>query len=255
MTSSAPRYLIVNADDFGCSALTNTGIIEAHEFGIVTSTSLMVRYQASREAPQYSAKYPHLNFGLHIDLGEWVCQNDEWIAAYEVCDLNNLDEIRKEVRRQLGLFQRIMGRIPTHLDSHQHVHRDKPAKTAVVELGTELGIPVRHFIDDIQYSGQFYGQSGKGHPCHECISTASLIEAIIDLPAGITEMGCHPGRDSRLHSTYCYERIAELTALCSPLVRKAMTTHNIILRGYHNPILLQPDLAGECASSFPECIV
>ena len=239
------RYLIVNADDFGASSMTNVGIIEAHASGIVTSTSLMVRNPAAREAVRYSAQFPRLNFGLHIDLGEWVCRNDEWIAAYEVCDLENLDEIRKEVRRQLGIFQRIMGRNPTHLDSHQHVHRDRPARTAVVELGAELQIPVRHFIPDIQYCGKFYGQSGKGYPCHECISTAALIGAIAELPPGITEMGCHPGRDNRLHSTYCFERITEITALCSPLVRRALKTNNVILRGYQIPaenLPLTPDL-------------
>jgi len=37
------RYLIVNADDFGQSPGVNRGIIQAHEHGIVTSASLMVR--------------------------------------------------------------------------------------------------------------------------------------------------------------------------------------------------------------------
>ena len=41
------RHLIVNADDFGQSAGINRGIIEAHEHGIVTSTSLMVRWPAA----------------------------------------------------------------------------------------------------------------------------------------------------------------------------------------------------------------
>jgi predicted glycoside hydrolase/deacetylase ChbG (UPF0249 family) len=34
----------VNADDYGQSAGVNRGIIEAHEHGIFTSASLMVRY-------------------------------------------------------------------------------------------------------------------------------------------------------------------------------------------------------------------
>ena len=42
MTSAAGgTRLIVNADDFGLSEAVNRAVIEAHEHGIVTSTSLM----------------------------------------------------------------------------------------------------------------------------------------------------------------------------------------------------------------------
>jgi len=44
------RYLIVNADDFGQSQGVNRGVIAAHEHGIVTSASLMVRWPAAIEA-------------------------------------------------------------------------------------------------------------------------------------------------------------------------------------------------------------
>ena len=43
----AKKFLIVNADDFGLTAGVNTGIIRAHEQGIVTSASLMVRGAAA----------------------------------------------------------------------------------------------------------------------------------------------------------------------------------------------------------------
>ena len=67
------RFLIVNADDFGQSSGVNRGIIQAHCTGIVTSTSLMVRWPAATEASALSLKYPDLNIGLHLDLGEWYC--------------------------------------------------------------------------------------------------------------------------------------------------------------------------------------
>jgi predicted glycoside hydrolase/deacetylase ChbG (UPF0249 family) len=41
------RLLIVNADDLGLSEGVNAGIAEAHERGIVTSASLMVRQGAA----------------------------------------------------------------------------------------------------------------------------------------------------------------------------------------------------------------
>src|SRR5436190_3388019 len=64
--------LIVNADDFGMTPGVNRGIISAHESGIVTSTSLMVRGAAAAEAVELAREHPQLSVGLHVDLCEWV---------------------------------------------------------------------------------------------------------------------------------------------------------------------------------------
>ena len=53
------RYLIVNADDFGQSVQVNQGIIHAHEHGIVTSASLMVRLRIPGEGEQGSGVKPN----------------------------------------------------------------------------------------------------------------------------------------------------------------------------------------------------
>jgi hypothetical protein len=45
------RALVVNAHDFGQSPGVNRGVVRAHEEGIVTSTSLMVRHRAAGEMP------------------------------------------------------------------------------------------------------------------------------------------------------------------------------------------------------------
>ena len=50
---SDKKYLIVNADDFGLSPGANRGIMGAHEHGIVTSASLMVRWPVAAEAAAY----------------------------------------------------------------------------------------------------------------------------------------------------------------------------------------------------------
>ena len=47
------RYVIINADDFGQSPGINRGVIQAHEQGLVTSASLMVRWPAAAEAAAY----------------------------------------------------------------------------------------------------------------------------------------------------------------------------------------------------------
>src|SRR4051812_5062264 len=113
------RYLIVNADDFGLSPGVNRGIITAHEHGIVTSASLMVRWPGAVEAAAYAKTRPELGVGLHIDLGEWAYRDGEWIALYQVVPLADHEAVFAEVERQLTCFRGLLGREPTHLDSHQ----------------------------------------------------------------------------------------------------------------------------------------
>ena len=62
------KYLIVNADDFGASRGIDRGIIEAHQRGVLTSTSLLVNATASGEAAELSRSAPDLSVGLHADL-------------------------------------------------------------------------------------------------------------------------------------------------------------------------------------------
>src|SRR5918994_7702206 len=64
-------YLIVNADDFGYTRGVNRGIVEAHEHGIVTSASLMVKQRAAEEAAAYARSHTQLSLGLHIELRRW----------------------------------------------------------------------------------------------------------------------------------------------------------------------------------------
>src|SRR5579863_7393824 len=129
----ATKYLIVNADDFGQSRGVNDAVIQAHEHGIVTSASLMVRWPAAREAGEYARRRPQLGVGLHLDLGEWTYRNGSWAPLYEVVDESDADAVSEEVARQLQDFERLVGRPPTHLDSHQHRHRRQPLKSIVVD--------------------------------------------------------------------------------------------------------------------------
>ena len=225
----APRHLIVNADDFGLSTGTNAGIIEAHARGIVTSTSLMVRQAAACEATEYARKNPALGFGLHVDLGEWTMRDGEWVQTYEVVPQDDAEAVAREVRRQLDEFRRLMRREPTHLDSHQHIHRHEPARSAVLALAEPLRIPVRDCSPAIAYCGDFYGQGHKCAPFPEGISVGNLIAIFDRLPPGVSELGCHPGADAQLESAYRLERLAEVETLCDPRIRAALAERGIVL--------------------------
>jgi predicted glycoside hydrolase/deacetylase ChbG (UPF0249 family) len=229
---SVDRILIVNADDFGQSPGANAGVIEAHERGIVTSASMMVCWPAATEAADYARARPSLSIGLHLDLGQWTFAEGEWTADYERVPLSNPDEVEREVRRQLGLFRELVRRDPTHLDSHQHVHRNEPAESVMARLASELGVVLRDRSSRVRYCGEFYGQTGTGEPFPEGISLEHLVELIETLPAGITELACHPGSGLGADAVYGRERERELAALCDPRARAAIEREGIVLRSF-----------------------
>ena len=222
MTTAPEKFLIVNADDFGLSPGVNHGIVRAHHDGIVTSASLMVRQPGAAEAADYARQCPSLSVGLHLDLGEWIYRGGEWSALYQVVPTDDVGAARDETARQLEAFLRLLGRPPTHVDSHQHVHRSEPLLGIAQSLAADLRVPLRHFAPGVRYCGDFYGQGGRGEPLPHLITPAALAEVIRALPPGVTELACHPGDDPTLDSPYRDERIAEVGALCHPMVRAAL---------------------------------
>lgn len=227
------RYLIVNADDFGQSHGVNRGIIEAHECGIVTSASLMVRWPAAEEAAAYSRKHAELSVGLHFDLAEWACRDYEWVQLYQVIPEEDSEGVSREAFYQLAAFRRLVGRDPTHLDSHQHVHLDGPSRRVLGGISRRLRIPLRSCSRKIRYSGSFYGQNEQGWPLPDFISVKALIKVLMKLPPGFTELGCHPGFADDLDSMYQRERALEIKTLCDPRIRAAVARMGIELASFH----------------------
>jgi predicted glycoside hydrolase/deacetylase ChbG (UPF0249 family) len=222
------RRLIVNADDFGLSEGVNRGVIEAHERGIVTAASLMVRGDAATEAAAYARAHRSLDVGLHIDIGEWKLDRGEWVAIYRRVDPDDRDAVAVEIRAQLERFRALVGSDPTHLDSHQHVHSREPAGSIARQLATKIGAPLRH-ASAIGYLGDFYGQDADGTPLDGRLTVESMIRLIRGLPAGTTELACHPGYADDLPTMYRSERAIEAAVLCDPRVRRAIDDERIDL--------------------------
>jgi chitin disaccharide deacetylase len=226
------RVLIVNADDFGRSVGINRGVIRCHEEGIVTSASLMVRWPEAEDAAAW-ARRTSLSVGLHLDLGDWEWRDGAWHTRYEVVDIEDLDAIAAEIERQLEDFERLIGRPPTHLDTHQHVHlKYPPVLQALGPPGQRLGVPVRGLSPGIAYSGVFYGQDGKGAPAPDLITADALVKLIEALPPGVTELGCHPASEADRDWVYREERVKEVEALCDPRVRAAIDRCGVALRSF-----------------------
>lgn len=190
-----PRFLIVNADDLGYSQTVNEGIFAAHEEGIVTSTSLMVLRDDAPAAVEALVRHPDLAVGLHLEAGV-------------------------DLGRQLERFRELVGRDPTHLDSHKHVHETDPAFGAAAEaLAAELEVPLRNRA--IRYERRFYGR--------DAISPRHLMELIDALPSGWTEIGCHPAAGPVPISSYDAERQIELATLRDPQVKNLLNVSDVRL--------------------------
>jgi predicted glycoside hydrolase/deacetylase ChbG (UPF0249 family) len=215
------KHVIVNADDFGQSPGVNRGVIQAHEHGILTSASLMVRGPHAAEAVDYARAHPSLGIGLHLDFGEWAFRNSRWELLYSVVDEQDSLAVEREVAAQLAAFRRLMGCDPTHIDSHQHRHRKEQASGIVAEAARPMGIPVRDADARVRYCGSFYGQDADGTLWPEGITVDALIGIFRALESGFTELSCHPAAEADLDTMYRSERMQELATLCDPRVREA----------------------------------
>jgi predicted glycoside hydrolase/deacetylase ChbG (UPF0249 family) len=226
------KYLIVNADDFGLSEGVNRGIIEAAESGILTSASLMVRQPAAAAAAAYGRTNTRISVGLHLDLGEWFFRDGEWLQLYSVVPTEDAKAVADEAARQVAEFRQLMGRNPTHLDSHQHVHRNEPVLSVAKAHAKEMGIPLRDFSAAIRHCGDFYGQTGEGEHWPEGISLSNLKKILSGLPEGITELGCHAGYGDGLATAYRIERAMETKVLCDPALRSVLKELGVELRSF-----------------------
>jgi predicted glycoside hydrolase/deacetylase ChbG (UPF0249 family) len=222
------RFVILNADDFGLSDGINRGVIQSFEGGIVTSASLMVHQAAAEAAAYYAKQEPRLSLGLHLDFGEWVFAHGEWVQLYSVVHSNESNAFADEIENQLAEFRRLVGREPTHMDSHQHLHREEPIRSLVLGVARRIGVPVREF-SAIPYCGDFYGQTDEGESLPDALSVRNLKEILATLAPGLTELSCHPGYRDGLSNAYAAERELEVLTLCSPEIRTSLATLGIQL--------------------------
>jgi predicted glycoside hydrolase/deacetylase ChbG (UPF0249 family) len=220
----ARRRLIVNADDLGATKGINRGIAHAHTHGIVTSASLMVNGPAAVDAVSLAAAHPSLGVGLHWDLDA---------GGVERVDMADPDAVLAELRTQVDAFERLMGRPPTHLDSHHHVHLRPELGPAARDLAASLGLPLRG-EEPVRFVGGFYGQWEWKVTDLAHISPDFLIWMLRnEVEEGWTEISCHPGFvTDELTSAYRAERATEVETLSDPRVRAEVESLGIELVNY-----------------------
>jgi hopanoid biosynthesis associated protein HpnK len=150
--------LIINADDFGLTSGVNRAILELHQAGVLTSTTLMARAGATPEAIRMALASPSLGVGCHIVLvdGEPVLPPNEIPSLIDkktgsfppslTTFLARLfsgrvspAEIEAESAAQIALLQRAGLRL-THIDTHKHTHMFPPVLDGVLRAARKAGI-------------------------------------------------------------------------------------------------------------------
>lgn len=222
------KKLIVNADDFGYARGVNRGIIEAYKKGIVTSTSLMVNGQASREAAELARENPGLGVGLHFVFTD----EDMKILriAQKAIGMAFAKRVGEELNAQFERFQRLIGEIPDHINAHHHVHKLPRIFPYFLKLSREYKIPLRD-TGKIGFIKRFFGMSETtGVDMLERISVENLLKILRKLPDGISELMCHPGYITPdLKSSYNKHREVELRTLTDSRVKDFIKKEGIKL--------------------------
>ena len=213
------KRLIVNADDLGRSSGVNRGVLRAHKAGIVTSTTLMANAPRAAEAAGAVRDQRRLGVGVHLVRGR--ARGEEVLA---------------EFRRQIDHATKLLGRAPTHLDTHHFVQDEPEVLWALESVAKERGLPARTQSrkqrDELRrggvrtpdhFSRDFYG--------HEAVSVSALLRLLARLPEGTSEMMCHPAEldDDLRSSSYAVERPLELETLTHPDIAHAIREARITL--------------------------
>ncbi|MCM2334807.1 MAG: ChbG/HpnK family deacetylase [Anaeromyxobacteraceae bacterium] len=216
--------LVINADDFGYSRGINRGIVEAHDRGVVTSTSLMVDAPRVEEAVALARTRPALSVGLHVNFTN---------EAERLVEFTDPAACRADLLRQVARFEALVGRPPTHLDSHQHVHRGRTPRPIFREVADRLGV---HLRDEppVVYKGGFYGQWEHGVSEPDKIGVPFLARMLREeFASGAYELCVHPGYfDDEATFVYHRDREVELATLTDPAIRAVIDGLGIRLVGW-----------------------
>jgi predicted glycoside hydrolase/deacetylase ChbG (UPF0249 family) len=151
----------------------------------------------------------------------------------ERVDMADADAVLVELRAQVRAFEDLVGRRPTHLDSHHHVHRRPKVAPSARDLAGSLGLPLRG-EGPVRFVGGFYGQGEWMVTDLDHISPEFLIWILRnEVESGWTELGCHPGFvDDDLTSVYRIERATEVQTLIDPRVRAEVEALGIELTNH-----------------------
>ncbi|NNM87566.1 MAG: ChbG/HpnK family deacetylase [Phycisphaerae bacterium] len=269
--------LIINADDFGFSPGITDGIVTAHRHGILTSTTLMTNMPDAPRAIALAKENPALGVGIHLGLtqGRPITRNLRSLVDGRgdfcrglpalLAKISTSSRARRETQLEWAAqieFALAHNLIPTHLDSHKHIHHWPPLAKITLELSRSYNIgfircaretPIPGYQTTPAYTllahlaaklypqilaagrrttDWFFGLSATGN-----MSTKTWLTLLQHLPAGTGEVMVHPGNpvgltphDTRLLS----QRTLEQETLADAVVKTRCADVAVKLVHYGN---------------------
>lgn len=151
------KTLIINADDLGYTEGINAGIARCFQEGLVRSATLMATGEAFENAVQTAKKNRGLGLGVHLVLTEMkplagesdipgLIDENGCLPPTPIDLLGRLLSgrlARESLWKELNLqVSRVLdaGLVPTHLDSHKHVHLLPQVLEVVLEICARYSI-------------------------------------------------------------------------------------------------------------------
>jgi predicted glycoside hydrolase/deacetylase ChbG (UPF0249 family) len=244
--------LIVNADDFGYAESVSAGILSAHRHGVVTATTFMTNAPHTGGAAKLARAAPSLDVGVHLvvsygrplaDIAQvrsLVDADGKFFRPKELLSRDiDREETLTEYRAQYEKARELLGREPTHVDTHHWVHDHPALEWAIGELARETGAAARIHSDGQRDRLRARGVRTPDHFAREFQHEGKVgVEQLLALlerlakRGGVTELMCHPGEtDPTLvkMSGYARERQTELATLTDPRVHAAVRDLGIAL--------------------------
>lgn len=222
--------LIFNGDDFGYSRGVNWGIIDAYMNGILTSATVMTNMPGAGHAFELALAHPDLGVGVHLNITtgnpilsthSTLIQEDGTLrprSFYKNGGTVNTEEIYSEWKAQIECAVD-GGIIPTHLDSHHHIHSYEGITDVFVSLAREYQLPTRVLSP---YEGAAsHNPLDLLTPDRIMLDIQTLYEPLEEIasslkPAQSVEVMTHPAYLDKFvmdQSSLLYERLEDFSAL------------------------------------------
>ncbi len=271
-----PALLIVNADDFGLTPGVNRGIVHGFEHGVITSTSMLAVAPAFDDAVACwrGADRNGLGIGVHFAL---VGEDPPLLSAREIPSLvdargrfwaswkqflprasaGRIDpgEVRAELGAQLRRIEDA-GVVPTHVDTHQHLHLWPVVRRVVLDLARDHGIDAIRVPRSSARGAKAFllnrladqlAAAARANGLRQPQIFAGLNESgALDLdrlravlqalgPVASAEIGCHPGLaedPDRDRYRWGFRWPDELAALCDPTITEHIRRRGFVLGSF-----------------------
>ncbi len=133
-------FKIINADDFGISDETNKIIIELLENRVINGTSVLLTAPLlSSPSLQILKEMEDKFIGLHLYLTEMNGKTLGRILFELLTGKLRISKIERIFEEQIQTFIQTFNRLPTHIDSHQHVHQLPIVRMALTKALLKTG--------------------------------------------------------------------------------------------------------------------